>query len=124
VFGRGEHGETRISDADREVAGQALADASHAGTLDPVEYERRLSAVYRARTRGELNLAMREFAESAGRFRRFPTWLGPARRKGLVLGAWSVFGVIAFDELPLPALVLGTVIVLGFASWNALNEPP
>jgi hypothetical protein len=46
--------EVRVSDEDRERAAQALRDHFAAGRLEATELERRLTAAYAARTRGDL----------------------------------------------------------------------
>jgi hypothetical protein len=46
---------TRIADADREAMAKRLRDASTEGRLDFNELEERLSAVFAAKTRGELD---------------------------------------------------------------------
>lgn len=47
--------EQRASDSDRDVVAEDLRDAFSEGRLDSDEYERRLGAVWEARTYGELD---------------------------------------------------------------------
>lgn len=47
--------EQRASDTDRDVVAGDLRDAFSEGRLDPDEYQRRLDAVWQARTYGELD---------------------------------------------------------------------
>lgn len=58
--------EMRASDAERERVAELLRDAVAEGRLDMEEFEQRLDAAYRARTRGELVPLVRDLPASGG----------------------------------------------------------
>lgn len=106
--------ETRIGDAERDVATARLADHFAAGRLDHEEYDERLDAIWSARTRADLDqvfwdmpaLAAPRPAPPAVRRRsrdwRIPVWM-------LVIGA--VLLVAALD-VPWWVWLIGLVVLL------------
>lgn len=55
-----ERGETRASDAERELVAERLREAVAEGRLDMEEFDERLGAAYQARTHGELTPLVRD----------------------------------------------------------------
>ncbi|MFI9200097.1 DUF1707 domain-containing protein [Streptomyces sp. NPDC053048] len=99
--------EMRASDAERERVAEVLREAVAEGRLDMEEFEERLDAAYRARTRAELEPLVRDLPVSSGTAagtagRAAEGWAGrvggPATSKGAVgvmggfqrRGGWTV----------------------------------
>lgn len=97
----------RASDDDREEVAEDLRDAFSEGRLDHEEYERRLDALWQARTYGELDrltsdlpqpIKRKEVAKEQARKQRelreyvgeWKSWLGGAV---IMIGIWFVSGL-------------------------------
>lgn len=126
----------RASDADRDIVVGDLQDAFSEGRLDADEYEKRLDAVWKARTYGELDVLTgdlpqpidreRAEAERARRQKQIANYLGAWRGwlSGaiIMIGIWLVSGISrgGFENF-WPAMPLGIWGVIIF-SKNGL--PP
>lgn len=125
----------RASDADREAVAEDLREAFEEGRLDVDEYQRRLDAVWAARTYGELDRltadlphpARRQASAAVEERRRnqrrawldaWKTWLGGAV---IMIGIWGVTS-LSSGELQnfWPAIPLGiwAVVVIASAFWR------
>ncbi|MGI5127510.1 DUF1707 SHOCT-like domain-containing protein [Pseudonocardia sp. CA-107938] len=76
--------DVRIGDAEREQVAQRLHVHVGTGRLDLAEFERRVDAVYAARTRGELASVLADLPERAPR----PAAPRPTRGR-IVAAAWA-----------------------------------
>lgn len=82
--------DVRIGDAEREQVAQRLNAHVGSGRLDLAEFEQRVDAAYRARTRGELATVLADLPEQA----RHPAASRPVHGR-LVAAAWGQWLVTA-----------------------------
>ncbi|MDN5859553.1 MAG: DUF1707 domain-containing protein [Pseudonocardia sp.] len=80
--------DVRIGDTEREQAAQRLTVHVGSGRLDLAEYEQRVDAAYRARTRGELATVLADLPEQTSKPRAVPNAARPATGRVPAV-AWS-----------------------------------
>lgn len=129
--------EQRASDSDRDVAAGDLREAFSEGRLGPDEYQRRLDAVWQARTYGELDLLtvdlpqparrQEKAAAQAKRESRFRAWVGEWRTwlvgAVVMIGIWAVTSLASgeFNDF-WPGIPLGIWAVVLIASTFGNGE--
>lgn len=86
-----ERRDLRISDAERDEAAAILREAAGEGRLDLDELDERLSAVYAAKTYGDLEPITRDLPRPAGRPATAPGRIGGAPSPRVAIGILSGF---------------------------------
>lgn len=101
--------EQRASDGDRDVVAGDLRDAFTEGRLDPDEYQRRLDAVWQARTYGELDRLTEDLPEPGQRKKVEAAAKGRQNDVAEYLGEWKSW-------------LGGAVIMIGIWFFTNLNN--
>lgn len=103
----------RASDSDRELAAERLREAAAQGRLTADELEERLHTTFRARTYGQLGVAVADLPPPGTAGETMPIWA----RASLALAA--AVGVLAAAAM---AAVLFAFIAGASAAWMVLSR--